>query len=170
MNEQKTCWIGYESGGKSVMMFRKLVEVIDRNSNFQKYYQTVPRTVATNSFISPALKEYAELKNVPLLYVNDIDDIVKLRGADLFIDELSIYFDARKFADLPLYVRRWCSQASKVGVHIYGTSQNWQQIDISFRRLTKNVVWCSKIFGSRRPHPTFPSSKKAWALFCTTSF
>jgi len=168
--EQKTVWIGFESSGKSVMMFRKMVEIIDRNSSFYIKKGTKKRIVATNSTITPALSEYAKEKGVPLVYIHDMDDMVKLRGADLFIDELSIYFDARKFADLPLYVRRWSSQASKLGVHIYGTTQNWQQVDISFRRLTDRVIWCSKVMGSRRPHATFPSSKKPWALFMITSF
>jgi len=168
--EQKTVWIGFESSGKSLMMQRKMVEVIDRNSRYVKKYKTQPRIVATNSVITKSLKDYASEKGVELIYIHDMDDMVKLRGADLFIDELSIYFDARKFAELPLYVRRWSSQASKLGVHIYGTTQNWQQVDISFRRLTDRVIWCSKVMGSRRPHPTFPSSKRAWALFCITAY
>lgn len=169
-NEQKTVWIGFESSGKSLMMFRRMVQIIDRNSRYINKYNTKPRAVATNSAITTSLAMYAKSKGVELIYVQDIDDIVKLRGCDLFLDELSIYFDARKFADLPLYVRRWSSQASKLGVHIYGTTQNWQQVDIAFRRLTDNVTWCSKFAGSKRPHPTFPSSKKPWAWFCLTEY
>jgi len=169
-SEQKTVWIGFESSGKSLMMQRKMIEIIDRNSRYQIKYNTKPRIVATNAPITKPLQEYADKKGVQISYIHDMDDMVKLRGADIFIDELSIYFDARKFAELPLYVRRWSSQASKLGVHIYGTTQNWQQVDISFRRLTDRVIWCSKVMGSKRPHPTFPSSKRAWAVFCITAY
>jgi len=170
MNNQKTVWIGLESSGKSVMMFRRMVEIIDRNAKYVQKGGTKPRIVATNSRPTQKLLEYASEKGIEVRYVHDLDDIVKLRGADIFIDELSVYFDARKYADLPLYVRRWVSQAAKVGVHIYGTTQNWQQVDISFRRLTDTVIKCKKIMGSSRPHPTIPSNGKSWALFGISSY
>lgn len=168
--DNKTVWIGFESSGKSLMMQRKMVDLIDRNAKLIKKYNTVPRLIATNSPIPKALKDYADERGVEIRFVHDLDDMVKLRGCDLFIDELSVYFDARRFAELPLYVRRWSSQAAKLGVHIYGTTQNWPQIDVSFRRLTEKVVACSKIAGTQRPHPTFPASKRPWAIFAITSY
>jgi len=170
MKSQKTVWIGLESSGKSVMMFRRMVEVIDRNAKFIEKYGTKPRIVASNSKPTQKLIDYAKEKGIEVRHVHDLDDMVKLRGADLFIDELSVYFDARKYADLPLYARRWVSQAAKVGVHIYGTTQNWQQVDVSFRRLTDSVIKCKKIMGSPRPHPTIPSKGKAWAYFGISSY
>jgi hypothetical protein len=106
----------------------------------------------------------AEELNIPLILWQDLDDIVDTQDCDIIIDEIGTYFDSRTWQDLTLKTRRWIAQSAKLGVEIYGASQDFAQVDISFRRLVNELWYIKKLFGSPRPSNTKPPIKKIWGL------
>lgn len=160
----KIVFVGFEDSGKSLMMQREMVRRIYRNAAWYKKTGNQRPITTVQKPTQPLLKLCSDL-NVIHQRVKDLEDFEKLRGTDLFIDEIGVPFDSRTYADLPRSIRRWIAQASKLGVDIVGTAQNFMQIDVSYRRLVNRVYLCSKIAGSSRPHPTIPTSKHPWAFF-----
>jgi len=87
-----------------------------------------------------------------------------MENCDVIIDEVGNYFDSRMWADLSLDVRKWLTQGSKCGIEIYGSAQDFAQVDKSFRRLVNALYDIRKLFGSRRPAATKPPVKRIWGL------
>ena len=50
-------------------------------------------------------------------------------------------------------------QHRKFGIEIYGTSQDFAQVDKAFRRLTSNLLYLRKLIGTRDISPTRPAPK-----------
>jgi len=80
------------------------------------------------------------------------------------MDEVGAYFDSRLWQDLSLDARLWLAQGSKSGIELYGSSQDFAQVDKSFRRLVNYLYEITKIVGSPRPSATRPPVKKIWGL------
>ena len=123
------------------------------------------RPIASNMRFSPQFEKYVteELK-IPVIYWHNIDDIIKMSNVDIFIDEVGTYFDSRMWQELSLDARRWLAQGAKSGIEIYGSAQDFAQVDKAFRRLVNHLHHIRKIAGSRRPSPTKPPIKKIWGL------
>jgi len=164
----KKVFVGLESSGKSLLMVRDLKWNIDRNHVWQKLTNT-KRPIYTNMAVSSILRQYAEEKEVEILTWHNLWDLTTMTECDLYIDELATYFDSRSFADLPLDVRLWLAQAEKMGVEIVGGAQDYFQIDLSFRRLVKEIIEVRKILGSPRPKKTAPPVKRIWGIMFTWS-
>jgi len=111
-----------------------------------------------------AIVENAKSKGVPITYWENLDDLIKLSDCDVIIDEVGNYFDARLWSDLSLDARRWLTQGSKCGIEIYGSAQDFAQVDKSFRRLVNELHDIRKLCGSGRPSPTKPPIKRIWGL------
>jgi len=82
----------------------------------------------------------------------------------VFIDEIGVYFDARNWENLSMDFRMWLTMGGKRGVTIYGTCQDFSQIDKSFRLLTTRLYHVRKLFGSSRPSRGRPPTKHVWGL------
>jgi hypothetical protein len=80
------------------------------------------------------------------------------------MDEIGNYFDSRSWQDLSLNVRRWLTQGAKCGVEIYGSAQDFAQVDKSFRRLVNTLYLVQNIVSSPRPSPTRPPVKHIWGI------
>lgn len=102
--------------------------------------------------------------NVPIYYWSNLDELVVLNNADVIIDEVGTYFDARLWSDLSLDVRRWLTQGAKSGIEIYGTAQDFAQVDLAFRRLVNHLFHITKLIGSRRPSATTPPVTRIWGI------
>jgi len=97
-------------------------------------------------------------------YWTELRQLTPLRDVDVIIDEVSTYFDARLWETLSLEMRRWLAQHRKFGVEIYGTSQDFAQVDKAFRRLTSDLLYLTKILGSRDISATKPPPRWIWGL------
>lgn len=166
--KMKRIYIGKEGSGKTLMMGREAERVVRRNKKLLKKTGFV-RPIVTNFYFSPNFVNWARSNGVPVKQWKDISELESMTECDLFIDEVGAYFDSRSFADLPLSTRLWLAQAQKLGVHIIGSAQDWQQIDVSFRRLVNDLVEVKKIVGSRRPSKTIPGSAYPWAWLLVTN-
>jgi hypothetical protein len=65
---------------------------------------------------------------------------------------------------LGLPSKRWLQQHRKLGIEIYGTAQDFSQVDIAFRRMTSDLFYLVKLIGSRDPSPTSPPVKSIWGI------
>lgn len=159
----KVVYTGIESSGKSLMLARKAVEIVYRNSKW--YKQTgIVRPIRSNMTFSNSFHNLAESLNVPIYYYRNLDEIIYEQECDVFIDEILKYFDARNWANLTIDAKHWLTQGAKTGVHVYGSAQDFSQVEKSFRILCNQVYVVTKIIGSRRPMKTSPPVKRVWGV------
>jgi len=172
---------GLPGSGKSYKLARTVVDILYRNrgfydkrlkefnknpDNFVPEGQLLPvpperRMLPTNLKLTAAVEE--EFR--PFIhYWTDLRQLTKLKDCDVIIDEVATYFDARLWETLSLEMRRWLAQHRKFGVEIYGTSQDFAQVDKAFRRLTSGLLYLSKITGSRDISATRPPPKYIWGV------
>jgi len=162
----KVVYSGLESSGKSVKLAEKAIELAYRNSKWKKK-SGITRPIASNIIFSQKFYDHCvnEL-GVPIIYWSNLEDLERLENCDVIMDEIGNYFDSRMWSDLSLDVRRWLTQGAKSGVEIYGSAQDFAQVDKAFRRLVNSLYHITKVVGSRRPSPTKPPVKRIWGL-CT---
>lgn len=160
----KTIFAGLEDSGKSLKLAEYAGKIAERNAAWLKI-TGIPRPIWSNlEFNEPFRKYVEEDLQIPIHYWKDLEQLVELRDCDLIIDEVGAYFDSRTFKDLPLDIRLWLAQASKLGVDIYGSAQDFAQVDITFRRLTTTLYHITKLIGSPRPAATRPPVRRIWGL------
>lgn len=171
--------MGIPGAGKSLYMAKKTMWLLERNLKwYQSQYiawqkkkfltpedraeaEPKPRYIYSNVAFSESLhKQYPNL----LQYWSDPQEIVKLRDVDIIWDEIATHLDSTQWANVPLELKRWLQQHRKLGLEIYGNTQEFLMIDISMRRLVARVYHLVKLFGSRDPSPTRPPVKKIWGL------
>jgi len=160
----KIIWSGLESSGKSLKLAMMADTIAYRNHDW--FLQSgIVRPIYSNLRFSEAFyREVTEDLGIPIHYWSNLDELIKVRDADVFIDEVGTYFDSRLWSELSLDVRRWLSQAAKMGIEVYGTAQDFAQVDLAFRRLVNHLFLITKIIGSRRPSATKPPVKKVWGV------
>jgi len=119
------------------------------------------RLLYTNlQFKQPVEEEFAGYFE----YWQDLRQLTSLRDVDVAIDEVATYFDARLWETLSLEMRRWLAQHRKFGIEIYGTSQDFAQVDKAFRRLTSDLLYLTKLIGSRDISATKADPRFIWGL------
>jgi len=160
----KVIFSGLESSGKSLKLAKTAAKIAHRNMRWRERSGII-RPIASNLEFSKKFHDYVvnELK-IPIRYWRDIDELVRLDNCDVFIDEVGNYFDSRLWADLSLDARQWLQQGAKTGVEMYGSAQDFAQVDKSFRRLVNHLFHITKVAGSRRPSPTKPPLKHIWGM------
>jgi len=162
----KTIFAGLEDSGKSLQLAMTVTELVERNAKWLAITGK-PREIVSNLEFKDEFLNWATIeKGVPVRYWKDLAELPELTECDLIVDEVGTYFDSRSFKDLPLEIRLWLAQASKLGVDIYGSAQDFAQVDISFRRLTNQLYHITKLAGSHRPSATRPPVKRIWGI-CT---
>lgn len=159
----KIIYSGLESSGKSLKLAKVVRSLVVRNSKWNRKYKK-NRFIASNLEFSQNFNDWALSKDVFIKYWQNLDDLTALVDCDVIIDEVGNYFDSRGWESLSLDVRRWLTQGAKVGIEIYGSAQDFAQVDKSFRRLTNELYHITKIMGSRRPSATKPPIKTIWGL------
>lgn len=160
----KVIYSGLEGEGKSLRLAMKAEELVERNA---RWYQTsgIQRPIASNLRFSPEFFEGAAARGVPILYWDHLHELIRMEQVDVLMDEVGNYFDSRLWKDLSLDARRWLTQGDKRGIELYGTAQDFAQVDKSFRRLVKELYYIKKAMGSPRPSATKPPVSKIWG-FC----
>jgi len=151
---------GLPGSGKSYRLARQAASLLYRNRKmFEK--TGVKRLVWSNLKFTPEFEnEFAGFFE----YWSDLENLTPLRDCDILLDEVGTYFDSRLWAELPQEVRRWAAQHRKFGIDIFGTAQDFAQVDKSFRRLTSDLLYLTKIAGSRDISSTRPAPKFIWGI------
>lgn len=160
----KIVFSGLEGAGKSLKLAMTVRGLVERNAKWKQETGKV-RPLVSNMQFSPDFERYVrEDLGLEIVYWEHLDELIKMSDCDVIIDELGNYFDARMWTDLSLDVRRWLTQGSKCGIDIYGSAQDFAQVDKAFRRLVNELLEVRKLFGSRRPAPTLPPVLKVWGV------
>lgn len=159
----KIIFTGIESSGKSLRMAMEVEKIVERNAKWFELTKKI-RPIYSNLIFTKTFEEWALKKWIPIHYWKDLDELVEVENADIIIDEIGNYFDARNWSALSLDIRRWITQGAKVGNEIIGSAQDFAQVDLAFRRLVNELYEIKKLIGSRRPSNTKPPVKKIWGL------
>lgn len=160
----KVIFSGLESSGKSLKLASVVADIAERNGKWLKK-TGIKRPIVSNLFFSEDFYRHCtETLGVPIVYWENLDTLIKYDNADVIIDEVGTYFDSRLWTDLSLDVRRWLTQGAKSGIEIYGTAQDFAQIDLAFRRLVNHLFHITKLIGSRRPSATTPPVQRIWGV------
>lgn len=151
---------GLPGAGKSLKLAETVINILYRNQRYYKKYK-IRRKLYTNLQMSnDVLKEFDGFVEP----WTELRQLVKMRDCDVVIDEIATYFDARHWENLSLEMRRWLAQHRKFGVEIYGTAQDFAQADKAFRRLTSDLLYLTKVIGSRDISPTKPAPRFIWGI------
>lgn len=157
---------GTPGAGKSLKLARTVLHILERN---RKWFENknnnlkVRRILYTNLKLAPwVMREWEG-------YIKewvDTGELTALRNCDVIWDELATAMDATQWQNMSLELKRWLQQHRKFGIEIYGTSQDFAQVDKSFRRLVSDLLHITKLIGSRDKSTTMPDAKYIWGL-CT---
>jgi len=159
----KVIFSGLESSGKSLKLAMVAEDLVYRNAKWKEKTGIV-RPIASNLKFSKEFEKMAEEKGIPINYWEHLHELEKIQQSDVIIDEVGNYFDSRMWSDLSLDIRRWLTQGAKCGIELYGSAQDFAQIDKAFRRLTNELYLITKVMGSRRPSNTKPPVKYIWGI------
>lgn len=162
----KIVYCGAESSGKSLLLAKKSIEILERNKKWFKMYG-FKRKVLSNLIFSDEIfikyKDYIE-------YWDDVHLIVGRLGVDIIFDEISNEFSATRAGSLTKRVNQWLRQGAKQGVHFYATAQEFNNINIDFRRRVNKAFHIKKLFGSERGGQDLPPIKKIWGWCMVREF
>lgn len=183
----KIIFSGLEDSGKSLKLAMTASNLVVRNSKWyrqqikdykafgeiefsEKYkiQKPIVRPIKSNMRFMDEFYDWATKEmRIPILYWKDLDQILYDDDCDIIMDEVSRYFNARKWQELSTDALGWLTQSSKRGVEIYGAAQDFSQVDVNFRRLVGGrggLFHISKLIGSRRPSPTRPPVRRIWGV------
>lgn len=159
----KVIFSGLEGSGKSLRLAKQVRKIVERNARWKEATGIV-RPIYSNLHFAEEFCIDAESKGVPIYYWNDLDQLIQIEQADVIVDEVGNYFDSRMWTDLSLDARRWLTQGSKMGIELYGTAQDFAQVDKAFRRLVNELYHIVKVIGSARPSATRPPVRRIWGV------
>lgn len=156
---------GNPGNGKTYLQNKLMLYILKRN---RKWWQEKKikrlRFVAHSHPLSAKIQK--EFKGY-LYQWNGLEQLVQLRECDVFFDDMSLSLDSREWANVPMTFKDWLRLHEHYGVDIYGNAQDFNTIDKSVRMLTTTLKRSWKIFGSRRPALSKPSSNRVFGLFMT---
>jgi len=124
-------YTGNPGHGKSTYLayvaIQKLKEAEDI---YHKYGKTrhIYSNIRFNKDIELAYSRY-------IIYFDDLENISDFRKSDIFIDEISLFFDSHNWEALPRRTKKFLRLHRHYGVNIYGATQDFKTVDPSFRRL-----------------------------------
>lgn len=160
----KIIYTGLESSGKSLRLAKVVEDLVYRNYKWKKK-TGIERPIASNMIFSKEFYDEVTKKvGIPILYWDNVAELIQLKNCDVIMDEVGNYFDSRLWADLSPDLRRWLTQGAKMGIELYGSAQDFAQVDKSFRRLVNELYEVTKVMGSPRPAATKPPVKVIWGI------
>lgn len=169
---------GLPGASKSYMCAQKTVELVARNRKWFKrtgrVRPVVSNLVLSDEFFNKA-NGYVEFEDKTtgevyhneedfLQYWEDPEQLPHLKNCDVIWEEMGAHVDSRSWEQLPLDLRRWLQQHRHRGVNIVGNCQDFADIDIAVRRLTGELLYLTKLAGSRDPSPTTLPPKWIWGI------
>jgi len=104
------------------------------------------------------------LDNKIINYWHDLRQLTTLHDVDIYWDEIPAMLDSTQWANTGIEVKRFLQQHRKRGIEIYGTAQDFAQVDIAARRIVTDLIYWKKIIGSPDPSPTKPKPKRIWGF------
>jgi len=153
-------YTGKPGMGKSLKTADVVLGLLARNSRWRSKTGEIRRVMANLDFAPWVHQKYPGM----LGSWSRLEELTELRGADIIIDEVANLLDARNWSNLPVSVPVFLRQHEKRGCDIYATTQNFPNVEVSFRRLVSELYECVKLCGSERPGPCKPTPKRVWGV------
>lgn len=170
----KVVFVGGEGDGKSLEMAKTARVCLYRNARAwrkaKKYNKKNPltprpvRPLVSNMKFKPEFEALASKFEIPIIYFDTLHKLIQYVQCDVFIDELSKYYDSHRWKDLTIDALTWITQGGKQGIVIYASTQDFSSIAKGFRVITSRVFQCSKIAGSKRGNLAFPPPRIIWGF------
>lgn len=91
-------------------------------------------------------KSYKNFPSSNLRYWKRLEDLFNLEDGIIFIDEAHVYINSRRWKNMPEEMERKLAQHRKDGLHILGTVQNVNRLDVIFRELIDYWFVCDRFF------------------------
>jgi hypothetical protein len=153
-------YTGLPGSGKTTKLAALALDKLRKNEKDFKKYKSV-RHLYTNIRFSPDVeKKYKRF----IRYFDDIYAMPSWRDADIFVDELAVYFDSQEWDRTPKSIKRFLRLHRHYRIDIYGIAQDFKTVDNSFRRLTKELFYMHRVMGTREPNPNKPPIKRPFLL------
>lgn len=146
--------------GKSNTLAQITIELLKRNAKYKKR-SGIERKVYSNVVLNDRI---STLFSDIIVYYSNLLDLTPIRDADVVCQEISQYIDSQEFALLPRSFKAWLRKHRHYGIDIYGDTQDFLTVDVSFRRLVNNVYYCQKLIGSSDPSATRPKVNFIWGI------
>lgn len=159
-------YIGDKGQGKSYMLARELVAILQRNHKWHTKLKLPLRKVAVMRTLGLRDSFVAQWSEY-LTFFNEINDLPMLKECDVFLDDISMRLDSRSWELLTQPSREWLYGSERLGCDVFFTAQKFSRVEITFRLLTDKVYLCTKGIGSKRPTATKPQVKRVWGLIYT---
>lgn len=159
--------VGLPRSTKTYAMVDSMLNVLQRNKKWYENKKTKDkRQVYTNLNLSEDIKKkysgYINFFRTEKEFQNVIDNVT---DSDLFIDEISIFYDADAYATIPTSYKVFLTQYAKVGNTIEATTQDASQLYTRARRKLTAIYHHVKIVGNSSPSPTRPKIKFIWGMY-----
>jgi hypothetical protein len=159
-------YTGLCGAGKSMMLAKTGLDLLWRNMKWYKKTGII-RYVVSNLKFQPKIEQvYSKF----IKYWEEPAELISMRDCDILFDEVATHLDSTQWANMSLDLKRWLQQHRKFGIDIYGTTQDFGQVDISVRRLTNEVYLLRKLIGSRDKSATTPPVTFFWGLIMIKTF
>lgn len=131
-----TLHTGRPGTGKTYNLTRRLIKYLDRGEVVYANYMIFWEGKKGKRFDWKKLKlvEY-EYPKSNLRFWSKLSDLYEVEGGVIGMDEAHIYMRSRNWEKLPEEMERKLSQHRKDGLHIEGTVQAIQRLDVIFREL-----------------------------------
>jgi len=151
---------GLPGAAKSYMCAQQTVKLVTRN---MKWYEATGkrRIVRSNLVLNDDFRAWAGD-----FYTTweDPEELPSMKDCDVIWEEMGAHVDSRSWEQLPLSLRRWLQQHRHRGVEIYGNCQDFADIDVAVRRLVGQLLYLTKIVGSRDPSATTKPPRWVWGI------
>lgn len=157
----KISFTGLPGSGKSYKLGQVAIDLLVQNEKIWKKSKGERKRVLWSNmkFRDEVLKKFQPWQ---VEYWSDRQQLIKLRDADVIIDEEQVYFDAQEWQMMSSEEKRFFQQHRRYGVDIYAASQDFAQVDKSIRRVTSELYHFTKIAGSRDISSTRPNPRFVW--------
>lgn len=96
---------------------------------------------------------------------SNFEDLLKLKDADIYIDEMGGLLFNRDWKSIPSSFIKYLQQHGKKGIDIFGATQSIDSIEVNFRRLAAGIAIVSKVFKPSILRPARKSQYKGFPLF-----
>jgi len=117
----------------------------------------LPGSGKTTALVAIALQALDEKQNVYTHFHIDtpsaklhqwrgLDELANLVDGLIILDEAQVWFNSRKWKDLPDVLQYKLQQHRKQGLHIWATCQNIARLDTVMRELVSNFYVCRRVF------------------------
>lgn len=87
--------------------------------------------------------------------IYSIEQLAQLQKCVVIIDEANLWFDSRKFADIPTAIRASWAMSRKFGLGLIITVQHPKRADLILRELNDHVIVCDRIWWLPKFIPIF---------------